>query len=276
MLNGLLSMESSLPHRDAYWFVFQSDSLLLLKKDNSLLDDIAYASLAPHCLRCFNLGCFNHIEYHCADIDQETPVSDAIHVLPLRQALSLFINDAYGLVVKAYSVIIWDKNHQYCSRCGCVTALSHNLHQMKAFERLCTPCGLSFFPRISPSIIVLIKKDNHLLMARSPHFPPGVYGLIAGFVDAGESIEQAVHREVMEEVGLQIKNVSYYGSQPWPFPDSLMLAFTADYASGEIVMAPDEIEDAGWYMHDNLPGLPSVALSIGMKLIDDFINARLS
>ena len=110
-------------------------------------------------------------------------------------------------------------------------------------------------------------------MARSPHFPPGVYGLIAGFVDVGENIEEAVHREVKEEVGLQIKNLLYYGSQPWPFPDSLMLAFTADYASGEIVMDQDEIEDAGWYRHDNLPGLPSVALSIAMKLIDDFVNA---
>ncbi len=267
-------MGSPLQQRQACWFVFQNDNLLLLKKDNALPGDMAYAAMAPYFLRHLNLGWFNSIECYCAEIDQETSIPDTMHVLPLRQALSLFSNDGYGLAVKAWSVINWDKNHQFCSRCGCVTARNHDTHQAKGFERVCTSCGLSFFPRISPSIIVLIKKSDHLLMARSPHFPQGVYGLIAGFVDAGESIEEAVHREVREEVGLQIKNLLYYGSQPWPFPDSLMLAFTADYASGEIVMDQDEIEDAGWYRHDNLPGLPSVALSIAMKLIDDFVRAR--
>ena len=145
--------------------------------------------MVPHFLRRFNLGCSNNIEYYCAEISQEIPISDTLLALPLRQALSCFINDGYGLAVKAWSVINWDKNHQFCSRCGCVTS-----RQAKAFERLCTSCGLSFFPRISPSIIVLIKRGDHLLMARSPHFPAGVYGLIAGFVDVGESIEEAVHR----------------------------------------------------------------------------------
>lgn len=134
-------------------------------------------------------------------------------------------------------------------------------------------CHLSFFPRISPSIIVLIKKADHLLMARSPHFLPGVYGLIAGFIDAGESIEEAVHREVKEEVGLKIKNLSYFGSQQWPFPDSLMIAFTADYCSGDITINPDEIEEAGWYKYNNLPGRPQTSVSIASKLIDNFINS---
>jgi len=267
-------MGSPLQQRQSCWFVFQNNNLLLLKNNNALPSDTAYASMMPHFSRRFNLGWLNNIEYHCAEIGHKMSVPDAMHAIPLRQALSLFSNDGYGLAVKAWSVINWDKNHQFCSRCGCVTALGHGMHQAKAFERVCTSCGLSFFPRISPSIIVLIKRDDQLLMARSPHFPAGVYGLIAGFVDVGESIEEAVHREVIEEVGLQIKNLLYYGSQPWPFPDSLMLAFTADYASGEIVMDRDEIEDAGWYRHDNLPGLPSVALSIAMKLINDFIGAR--
>lgn len=250
------------------WFIFQNDDLLLLKSNNALLNDMQSALVAPHFLRQFKLGCVDNIDYYCAELANDIPLPETLHAIPLRQALSLFISDGYGLAVKAWSVINWDKNHQFCSRCGGVT-----VHQAKAFERLCVLCGLSFFPRISPSIIVLIKRDDHILMARSPHFPQGIYGLIAGFVDAGETIEEAVHREVKEEVGLQIKNLVYWGSQPWPFPDSLMLAFTADYASGEIIMDPHEIEDAGWYKPDNLPGLPSTALSIAMKLIDEFCSA---
>ncbi len=251
----------------ARWLIFQKDNLLLKIPKNTLLGDRESALIAPHFLRWFKLGCFNNIVYYCAEIGTDTLLPTTLHRFPLRQALGLFGDEAYGLVVKAWSVINWDKNHQFCSRCGCKTE-----HQPKAYERLCPSCGLSFFPRLSPSIIVRIKKDDHILMARGPHFPPGAYGLIAGFVDVGESVEEAVKREVSEEVGLQIKNLLYWGSQPWPFPDSLMLAFTADYASGEIIMDPDEIENAGWYKSDNLPGLPSTALSIAMKLINDFVR----
>lgn len=260
-----MDMNSPLKPSKTLWFVFHNDKLLLLKENYTLLNEQQSALIAPHFIRQFSLGCFYHTEYHCAELSPETPIPEAFHAMALRQALSFF-NEGYGLAVKAWSVINWDKNHQFCSRCG-----GRTVHQSTTFERLCLSCGLSFYPRISPSIIVRIKKDDHILMARSPHFAPGVYSLIAGFVDVGESIEETVHREVREEVGLEIKNLSYWGSQPWPFPDSLMLAFTADYASGDIIMAPDEIEDAGWYKHDNLPGLPSTALSIAMKLIDEFI-----
>ena len=110
-------------------------------------------------------------------------------------------------------------------------------------------------------------------MARGPHFPPGVYGLIAGFVEIGESLEETIHREVKEEVGIEIKNLSYFGSQAWPFPDSLMIAFVADYASGEIVIDKNEIEVAGWYRYDNLPGLPSMNISIASTLLENFVTS---
>ena len=109
-------------------------------------------------------------------------------------------------------------------------------------------------------------------MARGPHFLPGVYALIAGFVESGESLEETVHREVLEEVGIYVKNLSYYGSQPWPFPDSLMIAFKADYASGDIAIDRKEIEEAGWYRYDNLPGRPSTSASISSKLLDDYVS----
>ncbi|EKD73866.1 MAG: phosphohydrolase (MutT/NUDIX family protein) [uncultured bacterium] len=111
-------------------------------------------------------------------------------------------------------------------------------------------------------------------MARSYHFAPGTYGLIAGFVEIGESVEEAVHREVIEETGITIKNIQYFGSQPWPFPDSLMLAFTAQYASGTLTVNTTELEEANWYRFDHLPGRPGAHLSIANQLIDHFIKSQ--
>lgn len=251
------------------WFVFQHDKLLFYKK-HSLPNEEVCRSIKPFFLRSFNLGTLQDVTYHCAEISVELNLNELFDSILLRQALTLLDDSQYRLAAKAWSVINWDRNHQFCSRCGVGT-----VHLKQNFERTCPACDLSFFPRISPSIIVLIKKEDEVLMARSPHFPPGVYALIAGFVDPGERIEDTVHREVMEEVGLEIKNLKYYGSQSWPFPDSLMLAFTADYASGEITMDPNEIEDAGWYKYNQLPGLPSSPISISMKLLNDFISKQL-
>ena len=118
--------------------------------------------------------------------------------------------------------------------------------------------------------MVRIVRDDQILLARSPRFPPGLYSVLAGFVDPGETLEQTIHREVMEEVGLRVKNLRYLCSQPWPFPHSLMLAFSADYAGGEINVADDEIEAADWYSPDNLPKLPP-PISIARRLIDDYL-----
>ena len=260
-------MHDSLQTIQQYWFIFQNEHLLLWRENNTLPSSMDHAPINAPLLRHFKLGCLNHLQYHGVEIEPNIAISEDLQAIPLRQALSLLRHDEYAWAVKAWSIILWDKNHQFCGRCGVKTS-----HQSTAFERQCPACHLSFFPRISPSIIVRIQKDDQILMARSPHFPPGAYGLIAGFVDVGESIEEAVHREVMEEVGLTIKNLSYWGSQPWPFPDSLMLAFTADYASGQIVIDHKEIEEAGWYTRDHLPGLPSTKLSIATQLIDEFLS----
>jgi NAD+ diphosphatase len=175
----------------------------------------------------------------------------------------------YGTIIRAFSIINWDKNHQFCGRCAHPTK-----QENERFERVCTHCGLIHYPRISPSIIVLIRRDDHLLMARSPHFSPGIFGLIAGFVEPGENLEQAVKREVKEEVNLEIKNLSYFMSQAWPFPDSLMVGFFADYVSGDIRIDPLEIETAGWYRYDQLPELPSIRISISRQLIDHFVKEQ--
>ena len=249
------------------WFVFQNDELLLLSKQHKLPTDSDLGLIAPNFLRHFSLGEYDGVDYHCAEISKTLPLIEAFERKPLKTSLSISEHDKFGLIVKAYSILVWDKTHQFCSCCGAATVL-----KAKAFERACLRCELAFFPRISPSILVLIQKEDEVLMARSPHFSPGVYALIAGFVEPGESVEETVHREVFEEIGIRIKNLSYYGSQPWPFPNSLIIAFKADYASGDIVIDKEEIEEAGWYRYDNLPGRPSTPTSISSRLLDDYIR----
>lgn len=241
-----------------YWCLFKGDRLILveghqqLSKQHKLLEQ-------------------DNMVVYCAEINEMHTLYNSKDFLPLKKALDVLEPNWYGIVTKAFAILNWDRNHHFCGRCG--TVLQDNpSHGTVHFERECPKCHLLFYPRISPSVIVRIRKDDQILMARSPHFPPGAYGLIAGFVEAGESLEEAAHREVHEEVNIKIKNLQYFGSQPWPFPDSLMVAFTADYESGELTIDKTELEDAGWYRYDQLPGRPSTRISIGSRLIEDFVN----
>lgn len=262
----------AMPQTPACWFIFQHDHLLLMKNDSAtpLTDFALVSTLQPYFLRQHALGVFQNYDCYCAEITVDTPLPDTLLPLSLKKSFELLGKDWFSEVVKAYSIINWDRNHQFCGRCGNLT-----VHKSGLFERVCTACGLALYPRISPSVIVLIKKGDQILMARSPHFSPGAYGLIAGFVEAGESLEDAVHREVMEEVSIKIRNLRYFGSQPWPFPDSLMTGFIADYESGEIILDHHEIESADWYSADRLPGRPSTNLSIAAKLIDYFVAGKI-
>lgn len=250
------------------WIIFQQNQLVM-KKLNELIttDDPEWIQLKEHFVRHFFVGRDNDVSYYCAEIDMNTTLAPHLSRIPLRTALNSR-QDWLTLISKAIAIINWDKHHQFCGQCGRNTKQTHG-----SFERQCTHCHLSYYPRISPSIIVLIKKGNEILMTRSPHFPPGAYGLVAGFVEAGENLEQALHREIREEVNITVTNVAYFGSQTWPFPDSLMVGFTADYLAGDIVIDPNEIESANWYNCNNLPGLPS-SLSIARQLIAHVINKK--
>lgn len=255
-----------------YWCIFRNDQLLVVNK--ATLPELIQASdmtrLASYLVRKHKLIELDQAIVYGAELLESFVVEGNYQLLPLRKALDSLGREWYGSIAKAFSIVNWDKNHQFCGRCS--TKLQDKPAQSTAsYERECPACHLLFYPRISPSIIVRIKKGNQILMARSHHFPPGAYALIAGFVEGGESLEEAVHREVFEEVGIHVKNLQYVCSQPWPFPDTLMIAFTADYADGELKINPTEIEDAGWYTWDKLPGRPTSKISIGSKLIDDFI-----
>jgi NAD+ diphosphatase len=172
----------------------------------------------------------------------------------------------FNLIGRARQIVEWHRNHQYCGRCGKPTELSANDR-----SRVCGDCEQTFYPRLSPSIIVLITRGEELLLARNVHARGNFYSTLAGFIEPGESIEDTVHREVFEEVGIRIKNLQYFGSQSWPFPNSLMLGFHAEYDSGELVLQEDEIADAQWFHYENLPHHPAM-VSISGWLIDDYIK----
>lgn len=187
----------------------------------------------------------------------------------LRQFMLQADFPTFRMLAFADQVGTWRNNHRFCGRCGTPT-------QQVSGERCmrCPECGLDSYARISPSMIVLVTRGDEVLLARSPRFVTGVYSTLAGFVEPGESAEECVAREVREEVGIEVHNLHYLGSQGWPFPHSLMLGFHAEYAGGEIVPQADEIEDAAWFPIDNLPPLP-MQRSIARYLIDLYVARRL-
>ncbi len=191
--------------------------------------------------------------------------------VPLRAAMMQFPEPLMSLAGRAAQVLEWDRAHRFCGVCATPTGL-----HAQDRARTCPACGHVAYPRISPAMMALVWRENgpekELLLARSPHYAPGMFSALAGFVEPGESLEQCVVREVAEEVGVRVKNLRYFGSQSWPFPHSLMVAYTAEWVSGEIVPQESEIEAAGWFAIDALPGIPP-RFSIAGHLIRDTVAA---
>ncbi len=183
----------------------------------------------------------------------------------LRAWLGRVAPSMFYLAGRALQIADWHRDHRYCGRCG--SAMSD--HE-KDRAKVCPDCGLVNYPKLSPSVIVLIRRGEEFLLARNANWPQGMFSTLAGFVEPGESIEQTVHREVLEEVGIRVGNLRYKGSQSWPFPNSLMLGFFADYESGDIVCQDEEISEADWFHYQALPNIPGGA-AISRWLIDDGI-----
>lgn len=198
---------------------------------------------------------------YAAEVDgfPEMPGAEAV---PLRAIFQLAGPQVFMLAGRATQLLDWQANHRFCGRCGTPSELAEGEMAMR-----CPACGLLAYPRISPAVMVLVRDGEKLLLARSPHFKPGVFSALAGFVEPGETLEQCAVREVREEVGIEIANLRYFDSQPWPFPNSLMVAFFADYAGGTITPDPAEIAEAAWFSPDELPILPD-PISISRRLID--------
>jgi len=200
-------------------------------------------------------------------LQQDISANLAAELNSLRSLLFFSDQEKFLLAGRASQLVDWYKQHRFCGTCGTQT-----VHHGNERTLVCDSCSLHFFPRISPCVIMLVTKGDKMLLARSARFKADFYSCLAGFIEIGETPEETVHREVKEEVDLQIKNVRYISSQSWPFPSQLMLGFLAEYESGEIVPEPSEIADAKWFDIDSLPNVPSQKISVAGKLIRTFLD----
>lgn len=201
------------------------------------------------------------------DLLDEESIPAGLQLVPIRQLLQLWNIKQFEQASRAIQLLEWRRNHKFCSHCGQKTEV-----HTREYAMVCPACGYHQYPRVNPCVITVITRGtDEILLAKNAHSKNSdMYGLIAGFIDVGETLEDAVRRETREEVGLKLKNIQYLASQPWPFPSNLMIAFKAEYASGEIVLQPEEISDAAFFKFDQLPEIPfkgSIAYTMIMHAI---------
>ncbi len=258
------------PSAESYWFIFDENKVLVHISENQVLAFPLQTDLQKFDYQIVNplyLGKVAEFEAYGAEIKKEDlPIPENWEWRDLRSLMPMIESDWFWIAGKAFQFVNWFKTHQYCGQCGSPTMLKK---EEKA--TYCQKCNLSFYPRVSPAVIVAIRKNDQILLAHALRFPQKFYSTLAGFVEAGESLEECLRREVREEVGIEIKNIQYFGSQPWAFPHSLMIGFKAEYESGEIKVDQTEIDHADWFKADNLPVRPN-RFSIASQLIDDFVK----
>ncbi|MGQ0547245.1 MAG: NAD(+) diphosphatase [Betaproteobacteria bacterium] len=267
---------------EGHWFVFRGDQLLVemgpLERpsdDPRVRARPAWARLplqknhnwwGSREVRRLYLGVLSGRQCWAAELPADAAPPGGMFWQGLRALFSVLEDAQFALAGRALQLIDWDRNHQFCGRCGTPTEAKRDER-----VRVCPACKLSAYPRVAPAVMALVKRQSQILLARSPHFPPGMWSALAGFVEPGESLEQCLAREVAEEVGVQISNTRYFASQPWPFPHSLMIAFVCDWQSGELAPRAGEIEAANWFEVLQLPKLPS-RISIARRLIDAVVE----
>jgi len=211
---------------------------------------------------------------HCysAELDDDEAEPAGFAFRDLRMAFGTLAPDIHAVASRAVQVVDWDRSHQFCGRCGGPTEQNDTDR-----SRQCPECKVPYYPKLAPAMIVRVEREDEVLLARAANFPPGIYSVLAGFVEPGESVEEAVVREVWEETRIVVEDVRYYSSQPWPYPNSLMLGFTARYKAGEIDTSQDaEIEDAGWFRATDLPNVFPGRISISQWLLHDWIDTQSS
>lgn len=257
-------------HEPALWFIYRDNQILIGRHDHGaivpLVNNPRDLGLDP--LREQYLGALAGDHCYAAEVAASATAPAGMEWSGLRAVYGALDDTIFALAGRAFQIIDWDRSHQFCGRCATPTVMKEGER-----SRVCPSCGQLHYPRIAPAVMAMIRRGPEFLLARSPHFPPGMYSALAGFTEPGETLEQTLVREVREEVGIEVDNIRYFASQPWPFPHSLMIAFHADYAGGELSPDPSEIEAAAWFSLSRLPEKLPSTISISRRLIDATLNA---
>jgi NAD+ diphosphatase len=249
---GLVGSDSI---NEGYWFIFTGQKMWIDVKGK-----LPVACPFSYVRRVY-LGSLKEIECYAVEVEEEFSCFEGSWV-SFRDLHGILSKKEYALAGRALQLLEWDRVHTYCGVCGGPTfSRSHERC------RECKSCGQLAYPKLAPAVMALVQKEDKVLLARSPHFPEKMYSVLAGYLDVGETLEQCVIREVQEEVGLEVSNIRYVASQPWPFTGSLMIGFVCDWVSGEIVQDPVEIEDARWFTKQDLPLVPT-EVSLAYYLIE--------
>lgn len=255
--------------KEAIYFIY-SDKRILVKDSGNKLQMPNYKiieALNINLKESYYLGELKGEKCICVNVKNINTIVDGFRLVPLKSQIWETDEELYLVAIKGMQLLEWDSNTKYCGRCG-------SLYVRKLDERakVCKNCSRIEYPRISPAIIVGIKKGKDILLAHNANFVEGLYSVIAGFVEQGETLEVAVKREVYEEIGIKVKNIKYVSSKPWSTGDSLMLGFTAEYESGEIKVDGKEITDAGWYNKEKLPPVLPLPITTAREIINSLIG----
>ena len=251
--------------KDLY-FVFQRGRLLV-KRENGRIAIPDNRDLEANGVTIEHQHYFGDLDgspCYTGDVPANPPLLDHFELKDLRALLTKLDEELIWIAGQANQLANWNRNHQYCGVCGRPT-----MEKPDERAKICPSCNLTNYPRLSPAVIVAVTRGDEILLARNQRFKIPIYSVLAGFVEPGETLEDCIHREIKEEVGISVENIRYFGSQPWPFPDSLMIAFTAEYRSGDIEVDLSEIVDAKWFTKENLPQVPT-RISIAGRLIEWF------
>lgn len=259
---------SGMTEEPAFWFVFQGERMLVSLGESGPRVPCFPGTKPPvgyySCCRC--IGTFGTIDCLAVEVPDDIPVPPGMEFRSLRALFQVLPEDLFSVAGRARQILYWHTTHRFCGICG--TAMEDDKVEQ---AKRCPACSHLCYPRLSPAVIMSVSSGSKILLARSPHFPAGMYSPLAGFVEPGETLEETVMREVREEVSLEVRDIRYVASQPWPFPHSLMLGFATKYAGGELQIDNNEIEDARWFSPDNLPILPSTR-TLARVLIDRFLE----